>query len=97
MNSYDIIQDTDGKFITSLLAADDTTAKENFISSMGYDLTPKLDDEDVKEFTLHSNEDGWDRSFLSNYYDTALQEALSLLGYSMFESDTTLEQHSTPY
>lgn len=90
MNSYDIIQDTDGKFITSLLAADDTTAKENFISSMGYELSPKLDNEDVKEFTLHSNEDGWDRSFLSNYYDTALQEALSLLGYSIFESEPTL-------
>ncbi len=90
MNSYDIIQDTDGKLITSLLASDDTTAKENFISSMGYELSPKLDNEDVKEFTLHSNEDGWDRSFLSNYYDTALQEALSLLGYSIYESEPTL-------
>jgi hypothetical protein len=85
MKTFDLVQDSTGTVLKEGLFHDDQVAKETFLSELGYDLNPKLDDENVKEFTLINNDEDY-HSFLSQHYETALQEALTILGYSVYQN-----------
>lgn len=86
MKTFDLVQDSNGTVLKAGLFQDDKSAKETFLSELGYSINPKTDDENVKEFTLVNSEEDDYSSFLSQYYENALQEALTILGYSVYEN-----------
>jgi hypothetical protein len=87
MKAFDLVQDSTGKTIKTDLFANELIAKESFIKELGYTFEPKcdLDNDEIKTYTLFSEEEG-SKPFLSDYYETALLQALTILGYSVYEN-----------
>ena len=85
MKEFELIKDSNGSSVTTVLAESQDLAIEICLNSLGFKVEPTFSDDKVREYLLIDNETGEEeRSFSSFFYENACHEALSILGYSTF-------------
>jgi len=95
LTSFDLVSDNDGSVITTSNETDYQSAVVNSINFIGFSLRANMNVNGVLECELvnsHTNE--VEKEFVSYSQEAAEIEALSLLGYSIYESLTEAELFS---
>jgi hypothetical protein len=95
LTSFDLVSDNDGSVITTSNETDYQSAVVNSINFIGFSLRTNMNVNGVLECELvnsHTNE--VEKEFVSYSQEAAEIEALSLLGYSIYESLTEAELFS---
>ncbi len=85
MHSFELVEDKTGKYVNSCLLENDEQANEFFLNKLGYTLSSNEDTDEVKEYVLSSDDGEEQRNFLSTFKLQAQIEALTMLGYSVFQ------------
>jgi hypothetical protein len=95
LTSFDLVSDNDGSVVTTSNDTGYQSAVVNSINYIGFSLRTNMNENGVLECELvnsHTNE--VEKEFVSYSQEAAEIEALSLLGYSIFESLTEAELFS---
>jgi hypothetical protein len=95
LTSFDLVSDNDGSVVTTSNDTDYQSAVLNSINYIGFSLRSNMNENGVLECELvnsHTNE--VEKEFVSYSQEAAEIEALSLLGYSIYESLTEVELFS---
>lgn len=75
-----------GDSVLSLISDTIHNASQSALHNLGYYVDPITDSDEVKDYHLFDLESGEQVSvFKTFYYENALTEALSVLGYSVYE------------
>lgn len=89
MLEFDLIQDIDGKALNTILSPSMDAAIEDSLTTLGFRVEPKGSDDNVRSFYLIDNNSNQEVfTFKHYFYESACIEALSVLGYSIYATET---------
>jgi hypothetical protein len=95
LTSFDLVSDFDGSIQKTFNDTDFESAVVNNIHELGYSLLTSKNENGLFDCNLIQSESGeTEKEFVSHSLDSANIEALTLLGYTIFESLTEAELNS---